>query len=57
MIRLYARKVGHTVIGKLTRHCEYEKNKTCKFYLDEANNEYWVTDKGVCIVTCDGGII
>lgn len=66
-IREYAKKVGHEVVGKLTRHPELERKLDSftleevrteeRFYMDEAKNEYWVGPKGVCIVTADGGAI
>ena len=67
-IREKAKAVGHEVVGKLTRHPEYEttldhmtgkevRMKGQRFYLDEGGNEYWVSKRGVCIVTADGGVI
>ena len=65
-IREYSKSVGHKVIGKLTRHPEFEqfheddnKNRRYRFYSDEGGNEYWVDTKkhGVSIVTADGGVM
>ncbi len=67
-IREKAKAVGHEVIGKLTRHPELEttwdpmtgetvRMKGQRFYMDEGGNEYWVSRRGVCIVTADGGVI
>ena len=66
-IREYASKVGHEIIGKLERHPELEykadhatlqrvRSKD-RAYLDEANNEYYISKNGVCIITADGGVI
>lgn len=66
-IREYAQKVGFKIIGKLTRHPEREWNINymtgekyyigAKIYSDEAGNEYYISKKGVCIVTADDGVI
>ena len=67
-IRAKAKEVDHEVIGKLTRHPELETTldpmtlkpvrlKGYRFYLDEGGNEYWVSRRGVCIVTPDGDVI
>ena len=65
-IREYAKQRGHKVVGKLVRYPEREKlNETDNkygryyFYLDEVGNEYWIDtkDKGVSIVTADGGVM
>lgn len=65
--REYAKKVGIKVIGKLTRHpeWEYEENyltggkkwSGVKSYCDEGGNVYHVGKKGVCIVTTDDCVI
>ena len=61
-IREYAEKCGHEIVGKLTRHPELEEDQyhvedADRAYLDEANNEYYIGKKGVCIITADGGVI
>jgi len=66
-IREYADKVGHKVVGKLTRIPDKElmldgftgemKRTKAKFYVDEGGNEYWVSKNGVCIVDFEGGVI
>ena len=66
-IREYAEKCGFKIVGKLTRHPEKEyetdgfdggkKHCGCRYYTDEAGNEYWIGPKGVCIVDADGGVI
>ena len=57
-IREYAEMVGHEVVGKLTRHPEFEIPELgCREYMDEAGNEYIVSKTGVCIITADGGVI
>lgn len=56
-IREYAKKCGHEIVGKLTRHPELEIDKYDRAYLDEVNNEYYIRKKGVCIITADGGVI
>ena len=55
-IREYAKANGHEIVGKLTRHSEFE-DTDCRFYLDEANNEYMIGSGSVCIVTADGAVI
>lgn len=62
-IREYAEKVGHEVVGKLTRHPELERPideyspRLHRFYMDEAGNEYLVSKTGVCIIDAEGGVI
>lgn len=65
-IRKYAKANGHEIIGKLTRHPEWEYEDTlsgckkhggAKAYADEAGNEYYISKGGISIVTADGGII
>jgi hypothetical protein len=60
-IREYAEFVGHQIVGKLTR---FPKGEACeggsrklRAYIDEAGNEYYVSERGVCIVTADGSVI
>lgn len=64
-VREYAKSVGFEVVGKLTRHPENEygidyfgeKYWIGKSYMDEADNEYIVGKRGICIVTADGGVV
>ena len=56
-IREFAKKVDHEIIGKLTRHPEWEASKKERAYLDEGKNEYYIKDGSVVIVTADGGVI
>lgn len=39
-IRKYAKKIGFEVVGKLHKVCNL--NKSTRFYLDEAKNQYFV---------------
>lgn len=66
-IRAYAQKVGFDIVGKL-RACPELNYGTCQYtglriklcgrtYMDDANNEYYVDGKQVCITTADGGVI
>ena len=66
-IREYASKVGHQVVGRLTRHPEWEyqtnsitgerKHSGCRHYSDEGGNEYIVGKKGIAIVDAEGAVI
>lgn len=65
-IRAFAKSVDHEIIGKLTRRPEWEydldenMNKhpsKCRWYIDEAGNEYCVGKLGVTIVTAEGVVI
>ena len=66
-IRTHAKVVGHKIVGNLIRHPEKEmevdsgslemKRGNFKLYIDEANNEYIVTKRDVCIITADGSVI
>lgn len=66
-IRKYAEEVGHQVVGKLTRHPEWEykmdsftgekKHSGCRHYSDEGGNEYIIGKNGVVIVDAEGGVI
>lgn len=66
-IREYAKKCGHEIVGKLTRHPELEietdgiygekRRMKERFYRDEGGNEYWVGERGVCIVDAVGGVL
>ena len=60
-IREYAKITGFPIVGKLTRHPEFERYGDERFYLDEDNNEFTKFWRGefkgqVLIVTKDGGI-
>ena len=55
--REYAKSVGFEVVGKL-RRMKAVRNQ--KWYMDEAENEYWLDYSGkncVCIVCATGGVI
>ena len=62
-VRELAKLKDFTVVGKLTRIHDTRygvdgKHYPC--YMDEAGNEYWMSDDGVtegCIVTADGGVL
>lgn len=64
-IREYAKLHNHKVVGKLTRHPEWEyeedafgeKKHVSKSYSDEGGNVYHVTSKGICIVNANDEII
>lgn len=65
-IRQYAKQAGHEIVGKLTRHQEWEykedtfgerKHSGVKSYSDEGGNCYHVSKRGVCIVTADDTVI
>lgn len=67
-IREYAEKVGHQVVGNLTRRPEWEwdrdwisgekKHSGCRHYTDEGGNEYIIGKAGgVVIVDAEGGVI
>lgn len=66
-IREYAKSVGFTIVGKLTRRPELEytrddltgepKHSGCRHYADEGGNEYIVRERVFCIVTADDEII
>ena len=59
-IREYAKARGFEVIGKLTRHPEWEEygiGRRQRAYRDEAGNEYYIDKGGACIVTKDGDVI
>ena len=67
IIRQYAEKVGHQVVGKLTRRPEWEyktdsftgekKHSGCRHYSDEGGNEYIIGKTGIVIVDAEGGVI
>lgn len=67
-IREYAEQVGHQIVGKLTRHPEWEwdrdvytgekKRTGDRCYTDEGGNEYIISKfGGVCIIDSEGGVI
>ena len=61
-IREFAKAHNHEVVGKLRRvkDVQYGFGGHYPLYMDEANNEYCMTDNGkdcACIVLADGGII
>lgn len=56
-IREYAKQVEHEIIGKLTRHAEWELTPADRCYIDEGGNEYIITGGLVVIVTADGAVI
>lgn len=56
-IREYAKSVGFEIVGKLVRRADWEKDKTERWYMDEAGNEYYKGQNGFSITTADGGII
>lgn len=65
-IREYAKLHNHKIIGKLTRHPEWEyetnafdekRHTDTKTYSDEGGNVYHISSKGVCIVTANDEII
>lgn len=68
-IRAYAKKVGHEIVGKLTRRPEWEytrdwntgekKRNSDRCYSDEAGNEYIICPKSghICIIDAEGVVI
>ena len=56
-IREYAKKVNFEVVGKLTRRADWEETKTERWYIDEARNEYLISNNKVAICTSEGAII
>lgn len=65
-IREYTKAHNHEIIGKLTRHPEWEyetdefehrKHTNTKAYADEGGNVYYIGEKGVCIVTAEDDVI
>ena len=60
-IRAYAEFVGHQIVGKLARFPKGEAgeggSRKLRAYIDEAGNEYYVSESGVCIVTAEGSVI
>ena len=56
-LREQAEKLGHVIVGALTRCPDWERNSKERVYIDEAGNEY-LTRRGILtIVTADGGVI
>lgn len=55
-IRKLAEKKGIKVVGRLTRHPEWEEYSDERWYMDEAGNEYLVCND-LTIITADGGVI
>lgn len=65
-IREFAKSKGVGVVGKLTRHAEYEeyeyingRDVRMKVWIDEAGNEfcYSAKDNVGCIMTADGNVL
>lgn len=60
-IREYAKNRSFEIIGKLTRHPEWEEygiERRQRAYSDEAGNEYYIDKgRGACIITKDGAVI
>lgn len=62
-VRELAKKKDFQVVGKLRRMKDVLHlsafTMTCKYYIDEAGNEYWMDKNGKdgCIVTSDGGVL
>lgn len=66
-IREYAKSVGFEVVGKLTRHPEWEyetnmydgikRHSGVKSYSDDGGNVFHVGSGGICIVSADDSII
>ncbi len=66
-IREYAKSKNFKIIGKLTRHPEWEleldgfsgeeRSSKTKSYSDEGGNVYHISKKGICIITANDEII
>ncbi len=56
-IRKQAERLGHEIIGRLTRHPEWERSTKERAYMDDAGNEYYTRCGVLTIVTVDGGVI
>ena len=57
-IRNHAETYGHKVVGKLTRHPEYEQFSSERAFIDEAGNEYYLDldTHGISAALADGGV-
>ena len=62
-VRELAKSRGFEIVGKLHRRPDIVygmDNRHYPLYIDDAGNEYWMSDDGVtggCIVTRDGGVL
>ncbi len=56
-IRKQAERLGFEIIGRLTRHPEWERSTKERAYIDDAGNEYYTRRGILTIVTADGGVI
>lgn len=66
-IREYAKSVGFQIVGKLTRHPEWEydtdpfdgskRHSGARSYADEGGNIYHTTKRGICIITVNDEVI
>ena len=66
-IREYAKSKNFEIVGKLTRHPEWEwewdkfsgakRNSGTKSYSDDGGNVYHIGKRGICIITPDDEII
>lgn len=56
-IRQQAQRLGHEIIGRLTRRPEWERSTKERAYIDDAGNEYYTRRGILTIVTADGGVI
>lgn len=56
-IRKQAERLGHEIIGRLTRLPEWERSTKERAYIDDAGNEYYTRRGVLTIVTADGGVI
>lgn len=54
-IREYADQIGFEVVGKL-KFIQIEPDGA-RLYYDDAQNEYYKSKTGICIITADGGVI
>lgn len=55
-IRKQAARCDHEIVGKLTRHAEWEQSKHERWYMDEAGNEYMTYRGALTIIKADGGV-
>lgn len=56
-IREQSKRLGHEIIGRLTRRPEWESSTKERAYIDDAGNEYYTRRGILTIVTADGGVI